>query len=146
MDNLQNLSEQPLLRSSLWRTAPIDCPPDSPPFINAVVAFEPGREETPETLLLKLQNLEREFGRKPKQILNEPRPLDLDLIAFATRCDEQDLVLPHPRAFNVRSCCIPRIAPGCISGQPARVELLMNCPRSERKSGSAVSTVGRDRD
>jgi 2-amino-4-hydroxy-6-hydroxymethyldihydropteridine diphosphokinase len=55
--------------------------------------------EMPETLLDKLQTLEREFGRRPKQVHNEPRPLDLDLIAFGceTRCTDR-LRLPHPRA------------------------------------------------
>src|SRR2546427_5072304 len=36
MDCLERLSDGPLLRSSLWRTSPVECPPDSPPFINAV--------------------------------------------------------------------------------------------------------------
>src|SRR5689334_1885879 len=80
--HLQSLAIRLLLRSSLWTTAPVDCPPGSPNFTNAVVAFEPQRSETPETLLSKLQALEREFGRRPKRVLNEPRPLDLDLIAF----------------------------------------------------------------
>ena len=39
------------------------------------------------------------FGRQPKTVLNEPRPLDLDLIAFRheTRGPGR-LTLPHPRA------------------------------------------------
>src|SRR4051794_15023844 len=81
MERLQEFSEQPLLRSSLWETSPVGCPPNSPPFINAVVGLEPRGGETPETLLAKLQALEKEFGRRPKIVTNEPRPLDLDLIA-----------------------------------------------------------------
>src|SRR5439155_20940330 len=80
----QDLSDQPLLKSALWQTTPIDCPPGSPPFLNAVVGLEPRAEATPESLLEKLQALEREFGRQPKRMLNEPRPLDLDLIAFGS--------------------------------------------------------------
>jgi 2-amino-4-hydroxy-6-hydroxymethyldihydropteridine diphosphokinase len=50
-------------------------------------------------LLAKLQALEVEFGRKPKEVINEPRPLDLDIIAFgAERRDSPKLTLPHPRA------------------------------------------------
>jgi 2-amino-4-hydroxy-6-hydroxymethyldihydropteridine diphosphokinase len=96
---LQDFSDEPLLKSSLWQTSPVDCPPDSPKFVNAVVAFLPKPGETPESLLRKLQALEKEFGRAPKQILNEARPLDLDLITFGqeTRCGG-DLVVPHPRA------------------------------------------------
>jgi 2-amino-4-hydroxy-6-hydroxymethyldihydropteridine diphosphokinase len=54
---------------------------------------------TPESLLGKLQELEGVFGRRPKKVMNEPRPLDLDLIAFGEEVrNREDLVLPHPRA------------------------------------------------
>jgi 2-amino-4-hydroxy-6-hydroxymethyldihydropteridine diphosphokinase len=96
---LQGMAEGPLLRSSFWRTKPADCPPGSPDFLNAVVVFKPRQGETAAGLLQKLQALEREFGRKPKTVLNEPRPLDLDLIAFGTeRLESASLTLPHPRA------------------------------------------------
>ncbi len=39
MARLQNFSDEPLLKSSLWQTSPVDCPPDSPKFLNAVVAL-----------------------------------------------------------------------------------------------------------
>ncbi|MBI1840777.1 MAG: 2-amino-4-hydroxy-6-hydroxymethyldihydropteridine diphosphokinase [Verrucomicrobia bacterium] len=97
---LRKLSASPLRCSSVWSTAPVDCPPGSPDFLNAVVALEPFRDETPESLLKKLQALEREFGRRPKKVLNEPRPLDLDLILFGReRRDSALLRLPHPRAL-----------------------------------------------
>ncbi len=103
MERLQELSERPLLRSSLWQTAPLDCPPGSPVFANAVVGLTPRAGETPESLLTKLQALEKEFGRRPKKVLNEARPLDLDLIAFAGEVRHGDfLVLPHPRAHERR--------------------------------------------
>jgi 2-amino-4-hydroxy-6-hydroxymethyldihydropteridine diphosphokinase len=103
MRRLAELSDRPLLKSSLWKTAPVDCPPGSPPFVNAVVALVPRDRETPESLLAKLQALEREFGREPKNVLNEPRPLDLDLIAYGneTRATPE-LTLPHPRAHQRR--------------------------------------------
>src|SRR5881392_934000 len=82
MDRLQTLSDFPPLRSSLWQSTPVDCPPGSPLFVNAVVGLLPRSNETPERLLDKIQSLEQEFGRRPKTVLNEPRPLDLDLIAF----------------------------------------------------------------
>src|SRR5438105_3964709 len=84
MEELQRLSDAPLLRSSLWETSPVDCPPDSPPFTNAVVGLKPRSGETPETLLDKLKEMEERFGRQPKKRLNEARPLDLDLIAFGS--------------------------------------------------------------
>jgi len=98
MECLQEFSDFPLLRSSLWQSTPVDCPPGSPPFVNAVAGLLPRMMETPETLLEKLQALEKEFGRQEKRALNEPRPLDLDLIVFRqeTRASER-LTLPHPR-------------------------------------------------
>lgn len=99
MERLEELSAAPLRRSSLWGSEPVDCPPGSPQFVNAVAALVPGAGETPESLLSKLQALEKEFGRQPKRVLNEPRPLDLDLIAYGNeRCDTERLKLPHPRA------------------------------------------------
>lgn len=103
MERLAQLSAKPLLQSSIWQTTPVDCPPGSPPFVNAVVALVPRGGETPESLLEKLRNLETGFGRRPKKILNEPRPLDLDLIAFGNETrSTNELTLPHPRAHERR--------------------------------------------
>jgi 2-amino-4-hydroxy-6-hydroxymethyldihydropteridine diphosphokinase len=103
MERLELLSSEPLLRSSFWQTTPVDCPPGSPPFVNAVIGLRPLAGETPESLLVKLLELEREFGRRPKQVHNEPRRLDLDLIMFGQewRATKQ-LLLPHPRAHERR--------------------------------------------
>lgn len=96
---LQNLSDEPILKSSLWQTSPVNCPPDSLKFVNAVVGLIPKENETPESLLKKLRELEKEFGRTAKTVLNEPRSLDLDLIAFGNETrDLPELILPHPRA------------------------------------------------
>lgn len=136
IERLKPFSAGPLLKSSLWQTTPVDCPPGSPLFVNAVVGFVPRTGETPESLLEKLQLLEREFGRQRKKVLNEARPLDLDLIAFgnATR-DTQQLILPHPRARLRRFVLQPlsEIAPGFIlPGQSKTVsELLAELPPDE---------------
>lgn len=128
MDELQKFSDKPVLRSSLYETAPVDCPPGSPNFVNAVIAFQPRPEETPESLLKKLQALEKEFGRQSKKVLNESRPLDLDLIAFGTRTSNTpDLILPHPRAHLRRFVLEPlsEIAPHFIlAGQTKPIEML----------------------
>jgi len=99
MDRLQELSDFPLIRSSLWQSTPVDCPPDSPMFVNAVVGVLSRASATPENLLEHLQLMEQEFGRRPKTVLNEPRPLDLDLISFRQELRHSELLtLPHPRA------------------------------------------------
>jgi len=130
---LEALSAAPLWKSSLWQTAPVDCPPDSPKFVNAMAGLVPLPGETPESLLLKLQGLEQEFGRRPKVVLNEPRPLDLDLIAFGaeTRA-EATLILPHPRATVRRFVLQPlaELAPDWVlPGQSRTVlDLLADLP------------------
>jgi 2-amino-4-hydroxy-6-hydroxymethyldihydropteridine diphosphokinase len=127
--HLREFSDEPLECSSLWQTDPVDCPPGSPPFTNAVVGFSPQAGETPESLLAKLQQLEREFGRPPTHGLNEARPLDLDLLAFgAERRATTALVLPHPRAHQRRFVLEPwaEIAPSfVIPGQSETVAGLL---------------------
>jgi len=129
MDRLQTFSVQPLLKSSVWKTTPMDCPPESPPFINAVVGLQPQPGETPESLLTKLQALEKEFGRQPKKVLNEQRTLDLDIIAFGNEIrNTPQLVLPHPRAHQRRFVLQPlsEIAPDLIlPGQTKTVAQLL---------------------
>ena len=129
MARLQNISDRPLLKSSLWQTTPVNCPPNSPLFVNAVVGFAPQKNQTPESLLQKLRALEKEFGRPPKKVLNEPRPLDLDLIAFGTETRHTpELVLPHPRAHLRRFVLQPlsEIAPDLIlPGQSKIVSQLL---------------------
>lgn len=117
MDQLETLSRKPLLRSSLWQTTPVDCPPGSPAFVNAVVALTPQPDENSWALLTKLLAMEKEFGRRPKIVLNEPRRLDLDLIAYGDEISARpELVLPHPRAHERRFVLQPlnEIAPNAI--------------------------------
>jgi 2-amino-4-hydroxy-6-hydroxymethyldihydropteridine diphosphokinase len=84
--------------SSLWHTAPVDCPPGSPDFVNAVAIVQVPAH-TPESFLLLLRRLEAEAKRPAIREKNAPRTLDLDMIAFGaqTRTTEA-LTLPHPRA------------------------------------------------
>ena len=142
MTRLESLSLEPILKSSLWQTTPVDCPPGSPKFVNAVVALVPRDGETPESLLEKLQALEKDFGRTPKKILNEPRPLDLDLSAFGGEVRHgPDLILPHPRAHLRRFVLQPlsEIAPDLIlPGQTKSVSKLLR----ELQSVEWVERIG----
>ena len=140
MKALENLSDGPLLKSALWETEPVDCPPGSPKFVNAMVGLTALKGETPESLLAKLQQLEREFGRKPKAVLNEARTLDLDLIAFGSHIRRSnELILPHPRAHERLFVLQPlsEIAPDLVlPGQAGSVaQLLAQLPpdQSARK-------------
>ncbi|MGD0744550.1 MAG: 2-amino-4-hydroxy-6-hydroxymethyldihydropteridine diphosphokinase [Verrucomicrobiota bacterium] len=136
MARLQKLSDQPVRKSSLWQTVPVNCPPGSPDFVNAVVGLMPRKGETPELLLQKLRVLEEEFGLRPRKVLNEPRALDLDLIAFGAETrNSPELILPHPRARERRFVLQPlsEIAPELIlPGQRRTVsQLLAELPAGE---------------
>ena len=137
MAELEHLAAGPLLRSSLWRSTPIDCPAGSPDFINAVVAFELIDDETPETLLTKLRLIETQLGRKRTGIVNEARSLDLDLIAFGNeRRSSAAINLPHPRATQRRFVLAPlaEILPSFQApGWPAPAsDLLKRLPLNEQ--------------
>lgn len=117
MEQLEKLARQPLLRSSLWQTTPVDCPAGSPLFVNAVVALTPLPGETSRSLLTQMQALEKEFGRLAKKVVNEPRRLDLDLISYGDEISARlEMTLPHPRAHQRRFVLQPlsEIAPNLI--------------------------------
>ena len=141
MDALDRLSALPLRRSLLWESTPVDCPLGSPQFVNAAVAFEPAMDETPESLLSKLQALEKQFGRRPKKALNEPRRLDLDLIAFGREVrSTRALTLPHPRAHLRRFVLAPlnEVAPEFVlPGQKRSISALLNA----QGAGGAVRRI-----
>lgn len=100
---LAGLSREPVAASGFYRSAPKDCPPGSPDYVNAVAVLQPLPEETPLSLLHKLQVIERAEGRVRSGLRNEARTLDLDLLMFADcRLDTDTLVLPHPRAHERR--------------------------------------------
>lgn len=87
--------------SALYRTLPVDCPPGSGAFINAVVMIESFEHPPPPPteLLCGLMMIERAFGRLQRKQRNEPRVLDLDIIAAGSlRGTFGDLEIPHRRA------------------------------------------------
>lgn len=98
---IQHLSDYPVLLSPVVRTRPVNCPPGSPDYSNAVALLIPRPGQLPEDFLRNLQRIERMFGRVRGGIRNEARPLDLDLLAFGQeRSDTDFLCLPHPRAHQ----------------------------------------------
>ena len=126
---LKQCSTSSFVQSSFWKTTPVDCPPNSPFFINAVVGLIPDSKMDALDFLHFLQHLEKRFGRTPKKVLNEPRPLDLDLITYGKlRLDSPELSLPHPRAHLRRFVLEPlcEIAPDLVlPGQSETVQHLL---------------------
>ncbi len=87
-----------VLSSSLYKTAPVDCPPGSPDFFNAVAELH--TELTAPDLLRALQVLEALAGRE-RPYRNAPRTLDLDLLLYGdARIDSPQLTVPHPRMYE----------------------------------------------
>ena len=82
--------------SALIETAPENCPPGSPSFMNAVAKVE--TKLTARELLAGLLDVEKQLGRARSGVRNEPRTLDLDLLLFGDNViNEPDLIVPHPR-------------------------------------------------
>lgn len=99
ISKISEFSQEPLLISSLIQTAPLDCPPGSPTFVNGLVGLIPQATETPLSLLKRLQEVENLLGRTRSGLVNEARVLDLDLITFKEEVSKTAvLMLPHPRA------------------------------------------------
>ena len=137
MDRLESRSKGPLLRSSLWSSTPVDCPPGSPIFTNAVAILTPSQGDSPEAWLAFLQNVEKEAGRRPKLVHNESRPLDLDLIVWGNQTrNTRELILPHPRAQERRFVLQPlaELVPGyCFPGQSLSItDLLHRLPPDDQ--------------
>ena len=148
---VRRLRAEPGLRvaavSAIYETAPVDCPPDSGDYLNAVLGVETDR--SPEDLLKLLLHIERQFGRT-RTGPNSPRTLDLDLLlcgdhVLATR----DLILPHPRLHERAFVLVPlaEIAPEVIHptlGKSVR-GLRDAVPPSGVRPAAAAQPVG-DRD
>lgn len=98
-----------LLRvSSFYETEPVDCPPGSEPFLNAVAELETDRPA--EQLLKFLLQVETQSGRKRTGQINDPRPLDLDLLSYDQLTNSSEfLSLPHPRLHQRAFVLVPLI-------------------------------------
>jgi 2-amino-4-hydroxy-6-hydroxymethyldihydropteridine diphosphokinase len=87
--------------SPVYETEPVDCPPGSENFLNAVVLIDTTLAAS--RLLDRAHAIEDAFGRERGEgiAVNAPRTLDVDVIVVGDRRAEDDnLVLPHPRAFE----------------------------------------------
>ena len=91
---------QLVARSSLYRSAPLDCPdlPDlkaQPDFVNAVAKIV--TDLTPQALLKALLHIEHQHGRE-RTYRNAPRTLDMDVLLYGEmQLHEHGLTIPHPQ-------------------------------------------------
>jgi 2-amino-4-hydroxy-6-hydroxymethyldihydropteridine diphosphokinase len=83
--------------SPIYETEPVDCPPGSENFLNAIVLIDTTLAAT--RLLDRAHAVEDAFGRERGEEPNAPRTLDVDLIVVGDRRGhDETLRLPHPRA------------------------------------------------
>jgi len=99
--------------SNLYETEPVGVK-DQPDFLNCVVKIE--TELAPRELLKTLKGVEARIGRRPGPRWG-PRRIDLDILFYGDlTLNEDDLVIPHPRAHERLFVLMPlfEIAPDLI--------------------------------
>jgi len=88
-------------RSRIIRTAPVNCVPGTPDFLNT--ALTGTWHGTPLELLRLCQNIEQRAGRPAEHSSREARVLDCDIILCGgIISSDPRLILPHPRARERR--------------------------------------------
>ncbi len=136
VDFLQSISAR-LALSSYYISQPVNCPPGSDYFYNAVAEIEyPGG---PEELLEQCQQFELRQGRATPAVRaqNSPRTIDLDLLyAGDIRRSDTRLTLPHPRLARRLFVLEPlaELSPALVVpglGAPV-LELLKKCRQTEK--------------
>lgn len=91
--------------SSVYETDPIGATDGSDKFLNAVVLID--TTLTVHTLLDRALAIEDAFGRERSEP-GAPRTLDVDLIIVGDRiADDEQLILPHPRAHERGFVLVP---------------------------------------
>ncbi len=100
-------------RSRFYRSAPMPVS-DQPWYVNAAIAV--ATDLSPRDLMMALHRIEADFGRVRLE-RNEPRSLDLDLLAYDDRVEigaGGGPILPHPRLAERAFVLSPLrdIAPG----------------------------------
>jgi 2-amino-4-hydroxy-6-hydroxymethyldihydropteridine diphosphokinase len=119
-----------VLRSTVIETTPIDCPPGSGPFLNAVAEIQLDSEAlSPGELLRRLQDFEVQRGRPRDHAHHSGRPLDLDILYYGDHVVQApELTVPHPRLAGRRFVLEPlaQIHPNLIlPGQTRTVSELL---------------------
>lgn len=90
--------------SSLYRTAPVDAPPQ-PWFLNCAV--EAQTKLLPRQLLLAVRRIEHALGRR-RSMARGPRTIDIDILLYGdSRIRMRDLQIPHPLMHERRFVLVP---------------------------------------
>jgi 2-amino-4-hydroxy-6-hydroxymethyldihydropteridine diphosphokinase len=90
-----------LIQAHVYQSEPLDCPEDSPVFLNTVI--ELSYDGSPGELLRQTQTIERQLGRDVIREKNAPRIIDIDILYFGTDLYHDALLtLPHPEMTHRR--------------------------------------------
>ncbi len=116
--------------ASIYQTDPL-YHEDQPKFLNTVAELQTAID--PEEMLRVCKGIELMLGRPEDHEKNEPRVIDIDILAYETKMIElTDLIIPHPEIFARKFVLIPwaEIAPDfTVQGVGRTVsELLALCP------------------
>ena len=116
--------------ASIYETEPM-YNTDQPTFFNTVVELE--TTLLPESMLQVCQGIELMLGRPQNHKKNEPRVIDLDILAYETKSvDIVNLKIPHPQLFARKFVLVPwaEISPDFMVQDYGRSvsELLSLCP------------------
>jgi 2-amino-4-hydroxy-6-hydroxymethyldihydropteridine diphosphokinase len=135
INSLEELCSRSCIISSFYESEPEFCPPDSPIFVNLVIVLFLPVDADPMRFFRCVQRLEEKLGRVRSRGINEPRPIDIDLLFFGKKSISSEyLTIPHPRALKRRFVLEPlaEIAPDLIlPGQEfSVVELLSRLPKN----------------
>ncbi len=105
---LSETSTTEIISAPLYETDPLDCPPESPAFLNTVLSLE--TDLSAEELLRVTQRIEAELGRETlsTRMRNAPRPVDIDLLLYGDEViTTPNLIIPHPRLHERRFVLSP---------------------------------------
>jgi 2-amino-4-hydroxy-6-hydroxymethyldihydropteridine pyrophosphokinase len=94
IEKLNNIEDVEVKKvSGIHETEPVGGPRQGK-YLNAAIEIETALK--PRELLAKLQDIERQLGRK-RSVKNGPRTIDLDILLYGDdKIDEPDLKIPHP--------------------------------------------------
>ncbi len=135
LDRMESEGIRVVRRSSIYETEPRDLP-DQPWFLNAAVEVE--TDLFPLQLLARLQNIEREMGRR-RVTPKGPRNIDIDVLFYGRSViATADFQVPHPRIAQRRFVLEPlaEIAPEFrhpMTGKTAREMLASLEPQGVRR-------------
>ncbi len=91
--------------SPVYETTPVDSPEEARDYLNAVVMLD--TTLSARTLLERALAIESAYDRERTE-KNSPRTLDVDLVVVGDRrANDDDLILPHPRASERAFVLVP---------------------------------------